>query len=324
MLEVERAERMTVNADDAFQRASLSIVRVDWLRRTQRSLSSALLASYNLSQALKAPSRSSLGSAEILFERSGRLADARRDLAACLRELPAEDFALQGRTGDGRLLLLTRSAQRANHWQLTRFDREGVPWGDSQYSRQEDALDDFLREIEIRTLGGHEGTFLRLNPATWTPSFHRWFSGSVVVDTDGLPLEVYHGTAEDFLAFSPAHRGSATGALDGREGFFFASNPMSAEQFTWKGGEKCGQIIPAFLCLRRPAFSDVVLTAATGRAAALQLQSAKVAGHDGMVFRDSDMLGHRGAVFVAFEPQQIKSSRANSGRFDPEDPSFMH
>lgn len=323
---VDACERLapaaSMSADSTTAEPLLSTSRIEWIRRTRRLLSSALRASHDLNVALNAPVGSCHG-AEALFQRSVALADAREDLVACLQELPPEDFALQGRTSDGRLLLLTRSAQRAQHWQVTRFDREGIPWGDSQYTRQAQATADFVREIELRTLGGHEGAFLAVDPATLSIAFQRWFSGSLVKDGEGRALEVYHGTAEDFEAFSPLHRGRATGALDGREGFFFSANPASAEQFIWKAGNKCGHLIPVYLRIARPAFSDVVLTGTTGRTAALQIRSAKAAGYDGMIFRDSDMLGHRGAVYVAFEPQQIKSSRGNSGSFDPEDASIL-
>lgn len=298
-------------------------VRAEWLRRTRRALVDAIQASDELSRVLYSPGRSCMGP-QGLIDLSVRLADARRNFSACVQELPAQEFALQGRTSDGRLVLLTASAQRAGHWQVTRFDSEGVPWGDSQYTQLASAVDDFLREIELRTLGGHEGAFIGIEPATWTDAFKRWFSGSVVVDQYGRALEVYHGTVEVFDTFCRSHCGLATGSMDGREGFFFAANPASAEQFIWKDGEKCGLIIPVYLALSSPAFSDIVLTGSTSRAAALQIRSARAAGHDGMIFKDSDMLGHRGTVYVAFEPQQIKSARANSGRFDPADPSFMN
>lgn len=298
-------------------------VRVQWLRRTRRVLVDAMQASDELSRALYSPGRSCMGP-QALIDVSVRLADARRRLSVCVQKLPAQELALQGRTSDGRLVLLTASAQRTGHWQVTRFDSEGVPWGDSQYTQLASAVDDFLREIELRTLGGYEGAFIGIDPATWTDSFRRWFSGSVVVDPRGRALEVYHGTVEVFDTFCRSHCGLATGSMDGREGFFFAANPASAEQFIWKEGEKCGLIIPVYLALSSPAFSDIVLTGSTSRAAALQIRSAKAAGHDGMIFKDSDMLGHRGAVYVAFEPQQIKSARANSGRFDPADPSYLN
>lgn len=53
-------------------------------------------------------------------------------------------------------------------------------------------------------------------------------AGTRVVDADGKPLIVYHGTLNTFEDFDPARRGEATGAPSAREGFFFASNPTTA------------------------------------------------------------------------------------------------
>lgn len=155
-------------------------------------------------------------------------------------------------------------------------------------------------------------------------NFWRWFGDSKVVDAEGKPLVVYHGTAFDFSAFDLARRGNVTGGRDAREGFFFAGNPDSADQFTWKAGDKVGHIMPVYLRMENPAYSDLVLTGGNGAAAAMQIRDAKAAGHDGLIFRDSDMLGHRGPTYVAFEPAQIKSAIGNSGAFDPANPSILY
>lgn len=165
----------------------------------------------------------------------------------------------------------------------------------------------------------------RLNQgAVETPEFKAWFGESKVVDAEGKPLVVYHGTAADFTRFDLQRGGAVTGAADAREGFFFASNPKAADQFTWKDGDKIGSIMPVYLSLQNPAYSDLVLTGGNGRAAAMQIKDAKAAGHDGMIFRDSDMLDHRGQVLVAFRPEQIKSAIGNRGTFDPNDPNILH
>ena len=154
-----------------------------------------------------------------------------------------------------------------------------------------------------------DGTLVRDN-------FAAWFGSSVLRDDQGAPLALYHGTAEDFHAFSVELRGEKTGGADARAGFFFAANPCSADQFTWKQGEKSGSIMPVYLRLTNPFISDLVLTGANGTAAGEVLACARRAGHDGVIFEHSDMLGHLGAAYVVFDACQAKSAIGNSGLFD--------
>lgn len=51
-------------------------------------------------------------------------------------------------------------------------------------------------------------------------NFVRWFGESKVVDAEGRPLVVYHGTNDDFTSFDPGNLGRATGARSAKMGFF--------------------------------------------------------------------------------------------------------
>mgnify|MGYP007026933764 FL=1 len=61
------------------------------------------------------------------------LRESRERLIDLLAMIPSDDFGVLGRASDGRTALLTRSAQQPGHYQLTRFDGAGQPWGDAQY-----------------------------------------------------------------------------------------------------------------------------------------------------------------------------------------------
>lgn len=61
-------------------------------------------------------------------------------------------FALRGKTRGGLLLLLTPSAPKPGHWQLTRFDADNLPWGDTQYPTLKLAVDEFVQDADIQTL----------------------------------------------------------------------------------------------------------------------------------------------------------------------------
>lgn len=77
---------------------------------------------------------------------------ANERLSGALESIPDDRFGIQANTTDGRQIMLTPSAQNPGQWQLTRFSRDGAPWGDSQYTSKKSAVLDFLREVDIGTL----------------------------------------------------------------------------------------------------------------------------------------------------------------------------
>lgn len=70
---------------------------------------------------------------------------------------------------------------------------------------------------------------------TQTPAFRAWFGDSKVVDENGEPLVVYHGTVSSFDEFSDDHRGKVTRATSSKAGFFFASSPRTAQSYADHG-----------------------------------------------------------------------------------------
>lgn len=83
---------------------------------------------------------------------------ANERLSGALESIPDDQFGVQAKTSDGRQIILTPSAQKPGHWQLTRFARDGAPWGDSQYTTKKSAILDFLREVDIGTIETAGGT----------------------------------------------------------------------------------------------------------------------------------------------------------------------
>ena len=156
---------------------------------------------------------------------------------------------------------------------------------------------------------------------TQTAAFRRWFGDSKVVDENGAPLVVYHGTNADFDAFNPV--------AEGIDGIYFSSDPVVAQQYAdWRssdfGGD--GRLYSAYLAIRNPlvvegmrdfdadAFQDAV-------------DRAKDAGHDGVIVRNVRDGWNADApladTYIAFRPSQIKSATGNNGNFDPESDSIL-
>jgi len=81
-------------------------------------------------------------------------------------------------------------------------------------------------------------------------AFYAWFGDSKVVDEEGRPLVVYHGTGDQFEAFDVAKIGSNATALG--YGFYFAVNKDVARGYESDGGT----ILPVYLAIEKPVGSD--------------------------------------------------------------------
>ncbi len=68
-----------------------------------------------------------------------------------------------------------------------------------------------------------------------SPFFKRWFGLSWVVNQDGKPKRVFHGTAQSFDRFDPRKLGENTDAPSSRHGFFFTDDPRVASGYADTG-----------------------------------------------------------------------------------------
>ncbi len=172
---------------------------------------------------------------------------------------------------------------------------------------------------------------------TATPEFQAWFGDSKVVDTEGRPLVVYHGTNRDFSSFAksgpfgaarPRTRGGlASGA---RQLFCFSNDADVASEFAGRKPMRRVRagpnVIPAFVALTNP----LIIEAAGRPWSATQkavLDAFDGGVYDGAIVRDSaDGVMREGPasdVYIAFRPEQIKSAIGNRGSFDPANPNIL-
>ena len=215
---------------------------------------------------------------------------------------------------------------------------QGVGRSSPEIVRQSEALVKLAEQHGLFLPHGYLSQFTQVHGTTGggefrsqtdTPEFKRWFGDSKVVDKDGKPLVVYHGTDKDFSEFSLKHGGESTGSSSGREGFFFAEHPKTAE--TYPARQYFGQLIPktgantmpVYLSMQKPEVFDNVPTPLAETAKDLAIELAKKHGSDGVIFRnvsDSQLgKGKKGDIYFVFSPTQIKSAIGNSGKFDPQD-----
>lgn len=148
-----------------------------------------------------------------------------------------------------------------------------------------------------------------------TPEFKRWFGDSKVMDEDGKPLVVYHGTSGDFSEFKTEGWG-----LD-EQGAFFTSSPQVASDYADTHGT-AANVMPVYLSIKNPY---VVTSQQWARGDGLSPADAKRRGYDGYIVREhpgvieSDAAGD---TFIVFKPEQIKSAIGNNGEFSPTNPDI--
>jgi hypothetical protein len=157
---------------------------------------------------------------------------------------------------------------------------------------------------------------------TETPEFKRWFGDSKVVDAQGKPLVVYHGSGKRFTEFSPDKQGAQTDQGYLGAGFYFGSRqhagmyanmPMhhaknAADDANWRGdpfipiGQRSA-LYPVNLSIKKPLvlkerrdpdtpnrtldrekhIRDALKLPRTASAKEVTA-AAKRAGHDGVIF----------------------------------------
>ena len=128
-----------------------------------------------------------------------------------------------------------------------------------------------------------------------SPYFKKWFDKSKVVDENGEPLVVYHGTDKEFTAFDPEK------SIGGQHWF---TSDKSAIESGEVGAQGKGVIMETYLNIKKPAgwaeYDKFTIDELLGR------------GYDGLILPESDGT----ATYVAYSPEQIKSATGNRGTFD--------
>lgn len=205
----------------------------------------------------------------------------------------------------------------------------------SEYAAGDEAARAQAVQQSATALNEERGTTLfqsQPNQQTETEAFKRWFGDSKVVDADGKPLVVYHGTAVDFDAFDNKKTGANDRGLWGR-GHYFSASVDNANSYALRQGDGA-RLIPAYVSIKNPLVlttgSDLVTRLPDGRnyreLVGQNLDGAKIKeialadGHDGVIqIRPNGAIGD----LVAYSPEQIKSAIGNSGAFDPDSQNIL-
>ena len=138
---------------------------------------------------------------------------------------------------------------------------------------------------------------------------------SKIVDENGEPLVVYHGSDAEFEAFD---RTKGRSGMD-IQGMFFSPWAYESEGY--------GKNVRAFfLNIKNPATGsksyEVFSEYKSGNYAGIKARDElEHSGYDGVASGDME---DEDLEFIAFEPNQIKSATDNNGAFSPDDANIYH
>ena len=189
---------------------------------------------------------------------------------------------------------------------------------------------------------------LKINNVTESQQFKRWFGNSKVVNDDGTPRVVYHGTSGDFNIFDKAKIGKYTeravynpqtkkyeNVKD--EGFFFTTDERLAQEHAEgaaaeNGNKSGGRIIEAYLSIKKPLNVEVDEWYARKKFYSAQdwydyhareiLEDYHKGDYDGIIVKNpvytDDLL------YVVSDSSQVKSAADNIGTFDSSNPGIRY
>ena len=145
---------------------------------------------------------------------------------------------------------------------------------------------------------------------TYDKDFHAKDANPELLDEDGKPLVVYHGTDADFTVFD---RTKGRSSMD-IQGMFFSPWELDAQGY----GKKVGAY---YINLKNPADESTAYKA-------LNLfkgqNNAGIKARDYLIKLGYDGVNNSGEEFIAFYPEQIKSATDNIGTFDGANPDIRY
>jgi hypothetical protein len=164
-----------------------------------------------------------------------------------------------------------------------------------------------------------------------TPQFKAWFGdwekgkvSSKVLDENGEPLVVYHGTRGDFTEFDVEKIGSNLDYGTAGRGYYFTTDRENAENIARNAkGDGEPRVIEAYLNIVNPKRNVGTMELdGSDKKATKFTDKAKADGYDGIEATSGYGISKL-HWFVAFDKNQIKSATDNSGEFSKQDDDII-
>lgn len=173
---------------------------------------------------------------------------------------------------------------------------------------------------------------------TETQQFKRWFgdwqkkprSASKVVNADGTPKVVYHGTGSEFWTFDLKKSGTRFG--EAAEGLFFFTNKKNGYQDSAADyaatADGTPRIVEAYLDIKRPLRIDskgAYTPTAYFDTHAEEIYIRYLEGdYDGIIVENSDKASDDSVIYMVDDSSQIKSATDNIGTFDRDEEDIRY
>ncbi len=178
---------------------------------------------------------------------------------------------------------------------------------------------------------------MKISDVTQSKQFKRWFgdwqndpaNASKVVNDDGTPKVIYHGTPAKFTVFDRSKSTKRVSLNVFGEGYYFTSDRTRAEEYA-----KGGHVMEEYLAVKNPYYANtrgggflrqisesfgIDPDTITRKDIAGILQTH---GYDGVIMRSELSYGDPETV-VIFTSNQAKSSTDNIGTFDKNNPDTL-
>lgn len=192
------------------------------------------------------------------------------------------------------------------------------------YRSVEDVFNDYIagrqqRGYELRnnaiTGGGARASVVGAEGVRNKENFKRWAGNTVVVDENGEPAIVYHGTKDRISEFIIGHPNQKDAGYLGK-GVYFTNNTTMAKMYAeyMKKGAGYPNIIPAYIRIEKPYYaSNEERTALKNAVDAGDFEASErftrklqALGHDGVIFEHIG--GDKAREYVIFDTNQAKSA----------------
>ncbi len=181
--------------------------------------------------------------------------------------------------------------------------------------------------------------------AKFNDAFWKWFGDSKVVDKNGEPLVVYHGTRSQFDRFkTPSYFAESADYADfftlGDNGFILPAylrieRPLDVTgfgldriksgdfmEFLVKAGVGIKNIFKDYYDNYRAPVWHYVREMTTGKLAGETVVALDAANYDGLVQWENNGALRKSRVWLALSKVQVKSATGNDGTFDSNDPDI--
>lgn len=216
-----------------------------------------------------------------------------------------------------------------NAWAMARVNKFLLKAGGTKVKAAY-VQDDDLMKYEEGGLIAPNGKPSNLSPEQYklvrTPEFKAWFgdwenspeTASKVVDDNGEPLVVYHGTDRKFTKFNKSLIGSASGEENKLNGFYFTSDYDTAKFYAEYYDENQNYVLTCFLNIKNPIIKEKANLSELFNLIEIAFQKT----NDGVILKSVKDSGRVSDQIVVFEPNQIKLADGTNITFDANSPDI--